>query len=81
MVRVEDESFFLPKVCFTKPLLNFRALFTYIYRAQRNNWASVQWAYQSKGEDRIMGLYLVNIKSSHKWLIINMHNYIIKIVI
>ena len=46
----------------------------YIYRVQGNNWALVQWAYQIKGEDKTMGPLPVNIKSSHKWYVINMHN-------
>ena len=53
--RAEDGSLLLPKVCYTKPLFNSRALFSHIYRAQGNNLALVQWAHQSKGEDRTMG--------------------------
>ena len=54
MARVEDESLFLPKRVLPSPYINYKALFTYIYRAQENNWALTQWAYQSKEEDKTM---------------------------
>ena len=57
----------LSQSVFYQTLIKFYgSMYLYIYRAQGNNWALVQWAYQSKREDKTIDPYPVNIKPSHK---------------